>query len=183
MRESGAFEALTVAQLLMTASPEFHTNTEPLDKPWEATKLPPQESLRRPYKAIVVIYFAGGADTFNMIVPHSGCDNVTTSYEQYAATRTGAALPLESLRPIQMADGSQPCTTFGLHNKYSYVQQLYQAGEAAITANIGNLKEPIEDKVPASFTNVPRQASLLTAPSVNIIPTAEPPSHHPCSYF
>ena len=116
-------------------------------------------------------------------MPHSGCDNVTTSYQQYANTRTGAALPQESLRPIQVADGSQPCATFGLHNKMSYIQQLYQQGEAAITANIGNLIEPIENKVRLvpPLTYIHRLLTehtlrmALSLGSLNVHPSPNPP--------
>ena len=145
--QTGPLEAVRVAQQLIAASPEFHTNTQPQTKPKPAATLPPQASLGRPYKAIVVLYLAGGADTFNMVVPHSGCGNGSvTSYDQYAATRTGAALPLASLLPIGVPNGTQPCSTFGLHEKLPFVQQLFEEGDASIFANIGNLVEPISGR-------------------------------------
>jgi uncharacterized protein (DUF1501 family) len=147
LRETGPIEALKVAQQLLAVSPEFHTNTQPLTQPRAAATLPPQQSRDRPYKAIVVLYFSGGADSFNFVVPHSGCgDGSHTSYEQYELTRTGAALTRDMLLPIQVANGSQACSTFGLHPNLPFVQQLYEGGEAAIHANIGNLIEPIANR-------------------------------------
>ena len=156
----GAVAAVQVAQQLFAVSPEFHTNTEPSVKAWPAKQLPPKVSLSRPYKAIVVLYFAGGADTFNMVVPHSGCgDGSVTSYEQYLLTRTGAALPQESLLQIQVDNSSQPCSTFGMHKNLPFVKDLFQNGEAAIWANVGNLIEPTNK---AMYYNRKRPRSLYS---------------------
>jgi uncharacterized protein (DUF1501 family)/uncharacterized protein (DUF1800 family) len=156
--QTGPVEALEVAKQLFAVAPEFNTNTEPQTQPKPAVKLPPQLSLNRPYKAIIVVYLAGGADTFNMIVPHSDCNGSTTSYAQYQATRTGAALPHASLLPIDVPNGTQPCGKFGLHEKFTNVKQLYEDGDASIFANIGNLIEPIagRDEFKSKIKEIPR---------------------------
>ena len=33
----------------------------------------PTKSLGRPYKAVVVVFLEGGADSYNFVIPHSGC--------------------------------------------------------------------------------------------------------------
>jgi hypothetical protein len=64
---------LKVAQKLITATPEFHStnlvdaNSE--DRPEMET---PEASGDR-YKAVVFLMLDGGIDSFNVLVPHSGC--------------------------------------------------------------------------------------------------------------
>ena len=159
----GAVEAMRVAQQLMMVTPAFHTNTEP----GESAKTPPPPSpptpAAHPYKAVVVLYLAGGADTFNFIVPHSGCgDGSTTSYSQYALTRTGAALPLNSLLPVDVPNGTQPCSTFGLHPELVTFQSLYNDGDASIMANVGNLVEPIETQAKFKLRTTKKPRSLYS---------------------
>ena len=51
----------------------------------------PSLSTRR----VVVLFLAGGVDSWNLVVPHSGCDsteNGTAHYGTYAAMRGGVAL-------------------------------------------------------------------------------------------
>ena len=40
----------------------------------------------KPYKAVVTLYLSGGADSFNMLVPHSGCA-AKDLYSEYALVR------------------------------------------------------------------------------------------------
>ena len=88
---------------------------------------------------------AGGADTFNMLVPHSGCDNRNNS-AWYTRTRGAAALDLNSLRTIGVHAGTQPCDTMGIHRELSVLKQLYDDGDASFEANIGSLVEPVSRK-------------------------------------
>ena len=66
----------------------------------------------RPYKALIVLYLAGGADSWNLIVPHSGCSpgNVSANYETYQTLRggvaEGVALTHEELLPISVPGGA-----------------------------------------------------------------------------
>ena len=94
----------------------------------------------RRYKAIVVVFEAGGADSFNMVVPHSGCSN-GDYYAEYNAVRQGAAIAKPKLH--QISTTGQVCSTFGLHPAYSTVRDLYNQKDAAILANIGALVEPV----------------------------------------
>jgi uncharacterized protein (DUF1501 family) len=87
-----------------------------------------------PYQALVCIFLAGGNDSHNMVVPISTAQQ---NYNVYAQGRQGLAIPQSSLLPIQ--NGSD---TFGLHFNMPEVQALYNAGNAAILANVGMLVQP-----------------------------------------
>ncbi|MBU1425815.1 MAG: DUF1501 domain-containing protein [Gammaproteobacteria bacterium] len=98
------------------------------------------------YKALVCIYLAGGNDSANMVVATD-----TPSWTTYQAARGGSiALPLANLLPIVPntpkvdAVGTR---SFALHPGMAPLQTLFDAGRAAIVANVGTLIEPIADKV------------------------------------
>ena len=82
----------------------------------------------RSYTAIVL---NGGADSFNMLVPHSNCGDHGDLFQGYAMLGTSQpclkALCCRSVSP-------QACSTFGLREK---LEELYDAGEALWLANVG----------------------------------------------
>lgn len=88
------------------------------------------------YRALVCLLNSGGMDSFNMLVPRS-----TVHYNQYAATRSNMALPLNSLRPINplISDGKQ----YGLHPSLVHMQSLFESNKVAFVANVGTLVQPI----------------------------------------
>ena len=90
----------------------------------------------------MVIFLAGGADSFSMLVPHSNCKDKDL-YDEYAKVRTGAAIAKTSLLPITPKAGTQPCDTFGLNPNLPFVKSLYDTNEAALLANIGAMIEPV----------------------------------------
>jgi len=87
------------------------------------------------YKALVCFFFAGGNDSFNMIVP-SGLEE----YNQYAQTRSNMALAQNTLLNL---NGIHQGRNFGLHPGMSGLQQLFNNGRAAFVANVGTLVEPV----------------------------------------
>ena len=87
------------------------------------------------YQALVCIYLAGGNDGHNTVIP------VTTAlqnYSVYQAARGDLAIPQASLLPIN--NGSD---VYGLHPSLTEIQSLYQAGQAAVLANVGMLVKPL----------------------------------------
>jgi uncharacterized protein (DUF1501 family) len=94
-----------------------------------------------------VLFFEGGADSFSMLIPLSGC--ARDLYAEYAAVRSNIALTQSQILPMlpiesaYHATNPQPCTTFGTHPSLSLVQQLWNANQVAWFANIGSLVEPI----------------------------------------
>lgn len=87
------------------------------------------------YKALVCILLAGGADSFNMLVP---TDN--THYRQYQTTRTDLALPQSSLLALNNAQNNG--RTLALHPVLTGLQSLYNQGKLACLSNVGPLVEP-----------------------------------------
>lgn len=87
------------------------------------------------YRALVCVFMFGGNDSFNMLVP-----NTSAEYAAYAASRQNLALLQGDLLPISPASYGGP--DFGLHPAMGGVQSLFQAGGAALVANVGPLVEP-----------------------------------------
>ena len=97
------------------------------------------------YKAMVCILLAGGADSFNMLVPTTAAD-----YAEYAAVRGNLALPYNTGTPPQNQildlNGTDTLDkTYGVHQGMGAVRDLYNAGDLAFISNIGTLIEPIGD--------------------------------------
>ena len=131
---------LKIAFQLMMVSAEFHaTNLNKLSATLR-TPVDQTTSLDRKYKAVVVIFLSGGADSFNMVVPHSNC-GPHDLYKEYADIRGEIALDKEDLLTIDV--DNQPCQQFGLHPKMPFIKELYDDGDAAFLANIGALVEPV----------------------------------------
>ena len=96
------------------------------------------------YKAIVVIFEAGGADSFSLLVPKDSCTTSYDMYEHYKEIRGLAAIEKSLLNTIEPESGSQVCDQFGLHGALPFVKDLFQQDEEALFfANIGGLVEPL----------------------------------------
>src|SRR6185503_11131072 len=102
------------------------------------------------YKALVCIFLFGGSDNNNVLIPY---DN----YAEYAAGRPTAAtlgVPQASLLQITPQTGG---ATFGLHPSLLGIQELWNAGKAALVCNVGPLVVPttrsayINHSVPIPF--------------------------------
>jgi uncharacterized protein (DUF1501 family) len=88
------------------------------------------------YKALVCIYFAGGNDGTNMVLPVSG----TQSFAGYARIRGAVALAEAQVQQIQAAGGK---SVYGLHPRLSGLRKLYETGKLAVLCNVGTLAAPI----------------------------------------
>lgn len=98
------------------------------------------------YQALVCIFLSGGNDGHNMVIPIATAQQ---NYSLYAQGRQNLAMPQSLLHPI--ANGSD---TYGLHPLMPEIAALYNAGNAAVIANVGMLVQPT---TPAIF-----QAQNLT---------------------
>ena len=139
---SDATEALRLAQALFATAAEFHSTNYNTPSNTARTAPPVTPSLGRPYKAVIVLYLNGGVDSFNVLVPHSGCGTSNIASE-YQTARAHVALDGNSVLQITVPAGTQPCATFGLHPSLGTVKSMYDAGDAAMIANVGTLVEPI----------------------------------------
>merc|ERR1719316_2193000 len=82
-----------------------------------------------------MLFMGGGADTFNMLVPHEG-----TLWSDYQEVRQDIALADHEL--LDIATDGQDISTFAVHHKLPFLRQLYNDGEAAFISNVGALVEP-----------------------------------------
>ena len=82
-----------------------------------------------------------GADSWNMLVPLSGCP--TDQYSEYQAARGNHALSTDDLITIDAQTSGQDCTTYGLTNKFNDLAALYNSKEAIFFANAGLLSKPL----------------------------------------
>ena len=148
---------------LFTFSPEFTATNQNVLRDHPRPAQPDVPTRNRPYKAIVVFLLYGGADSWNMLVPHSGC--IRDLYAEYAVIRGVAALPLADVLPIDLHANStaQPCTTYGTHPALSFVKELWDAGQAAFYANIGSLTQPISrrDRLPTGLRSHTTQRQVI----------------------
>ena len=86
------------------------------------------------YRAVVCVLLAGGADSYNILVPRS-----EQGYAQYQTRRSDLALSRNDLLPLE---GALDGVSFGLHPAMSSLQQRFNAGQATLVTNIGPLVEP-----------------------------------------
>ncbi|WP_438479061.1 DUF1501 domain-containing protein [Oleiharenicola lentus] len=113
-----------------------------------AQGLPPGED----YRALVCLFFAGGMDSYNLLVPYDSAQHAiyaTTRGGIYDATTNsdGLAISRESLLPLAAAV-SDPFA-MAMHprgsdfNGQPGMQSLYGAGKLAYVSNVGTLVERV----------------------------------------
>ena len=98
------------------------------------------------YKALVCVFFFGGNDANNMIVP------IDSRYGAYASMRGAVALAQGSLLPA----GS---SGYGLHPALVNVQRLYNQAQATAVFNVGTLFQPVTK---SSLNNAPVPKNLYS---------------------
>lgn len=81
----GEERALKLVQKLIVSTPEFHSTNvfESINR--DRQEVPVPEASSTPYKAIVYVNLDGGLDSFNMLVPHSGCKGDTGKKVMYSS--------------------------------------------------------------------------------------------------
>ena len=97
-------------------------------------------------KALVCLFLSGGCDTFNVLIPSD-----STRYAEYAAARSGLAIPQATLNPLTG-------TNFGLHPSCVRLAEMFNGTGAFVNkkrvsflANVGTLIAPIANK--AAYLN------------------------------
>ena len=89
------------------------------------------------YKALVCLYLGGGSDMHNWVVPIDA-----TGYAEYTAARRDLAWPAARLTPITCASQAAG-RRFAMPTDLAPLQRLYEAGKAAVVANVGTLERPL----------------------------------------
>ncbi len=89
------------------------------------------------YQALVCILLAGGADSFNMLLPYD-----QPRYDAYAAMRSDLALDRNDVLPLNYLgpDSRQ----MAVHPGLAEVRDLFDSGDLAFIANVGSLAEPTD---------------------------------------
>ena len=97
--------------------------------------LPGIQSVRAAdYKALVVVYLAGGYDGNNIVIP------TDAAYADYSKARPGLALSKDALAPLK---GTHIGHTFGLSPAMAPMADLFNQGRLAVVANVGALVAPM----------------------------------------
>ena len=110
------------------------------------------------YKALVCIFLQGGNDGHGTVI---ATDN--ESFSAFTQARSGApglAYPVSQLLPITLKT-PQSGRTFALNPNLTGVQNLFNAGRAAIVTNTGTLVAPVT-KAQIQSGSVPLPASLYS---------------------
>jgi uncharacterized protein (DUF1501 family) len=93
------------------------------------------------YKALVCLFFAGGNDSFNMLVPRDAA-----AYAEYSTVRGGVGgggLALDNATQLlPITSTGQSYSDFGIHHHLPFLQTRYNAGDLAFVSNVGTLIEP-----------------------------------------
>jgi uncharacterized protein (DUF1501 family) len=137
------------AMQLIVSAPEYHTlaTVKKSGKP-RAEAASTGSSNSTDYKATVLLFFDGGADTYMMLPPHT-CDHQI--WEKYEAIRGGPAgtpgsiaLAKESLweLPTNNYPGHN-CESVGLHQNLHTLKDLYHAGDALFITNTGLMSQNV----------------------------------------
>ncbi len=100
------------------------------------------------YRALVCLFFAGGIDSYNLLIPASG----STVYDNYVTTRGGLydsetnsdglainGLPLAAHATDPFGFGVHP--SCGDHDSQPGIRSLYGSGKLAFVGNVGTLAE------------------------------------------
>jgi len=128
-------DRLKAAQRAIVMTPEFHAMGDPLVVGTRPAKVVEELASPTSYKATVLLFLRGGADTFNMLVPYQ-----CSLFDEYKTVRGDIALEPWQLHEITTT--GQACAQFGIHHKLPFLKELYDRRKAAFVSNVGSLVKP-----------------------------------------
>ncbi len=102
------------------------------------------------YKALVLLFWAGGNDGNNMVIPNHS-DPAVSNYAAYSAARSAQGLAVEQAALLPINVPRMGNLTYGLHPNLGTIDggtnngihELYNQGKMAIVANVGTLVRPL----------------------------------------
>ncbi len=120
------------------------------------------------YKALVLIYWSGGNDGNNMVIPNHS-DATLSNYAAYAATRSTQGLALDQGSLLPIAVPRMGGLTYGLHPALgpitgginNGIHELWGQGKLAIVTNCGTLVRPMT-KAQYQNNSVPKPYQLFS---------------------
>ncbi len=107
------------------------------------------------YRALVCVFLYGGNDQWNTFVP-----NDPDGHAAYTAARGGLARGLDEVLPISPLDGFAGAGSFGFAPELPGLRALFDAGDAAVVANVGTLVTPLDKAAYAA--GAPRPPQLFS---------------------
>jgi len=139
------YEAMVNAQQLITLSPEFHTTNTPTRISESRSIAAKPNPSGEPYKAVIYVNLAGGADSYNMLVPNvcsgTNADGVSVA-DQYLQERQELAFNrAQGEFGVAISASNQPCSSFAVHDELKLVKELYDGGDLLWVANTGVVNE------------------------------------------
>ncbi len=132
------------------------------------------------YKALICVFLYGGNDSFNVVVPISG--PARTAYDQTRPAGSGSInVPASSLHALNAPTGSTAGSpgdgsSYGLQSTMTDLATVFNAGHAAIVANVGTLVRPTTQAnylagntalPPQLFSHSDQQAYWQSSPPTN----------------
>lgn len=98
------------------------------------------------YKALICLFFNGGNDSYNMLIP-----TTPEEFGWYELTRSNVGLqmpstpgaPYNASAALPLNASNTPGRTFAVHPSMPDIANLFNQGNASFVANIGTLVEPI----------------------------------------
>lgn len=133
---------LQIAQQFVISSPEYHSTGSTGKYGKKRPDVPEPRKTCKRKKTLIHIFLKGGCDSFNLLVPHSKC-NGNNLYKDYKLARGNIAISKADLLEIDSSNSNQQCHRFGLHPKLTFLQQLYNDGNALFFSGIGVLTVPV----------------------------------------
>lgn len=115
------------------------------------------------YKALIVLFLAGGNDSSNMIIPRMG----HPAYNNYKSARGVLTIydPADGQKPSG-APASIPLTSvdgnYGVHPNMPGVASLFNAGDLAFVANVGTLVYPLTHRDQIRNNTIPSPPQLFS---------------------
>lgn len=136
-------KAVRIAVKLIVTSPEFSSTNVARNTGLPTPITGYVDAPSGQYKAIIYYYMAGGADSFNLLVPRANCIDGRNVYQEYQEARGSLALSGGDLLDIDATGSNQVCDTFAVNKGYTHIHELYNAGDALFVANVGVLSKPL----------------------------------------
>ncbi len=135
------------------------------------------------YKALICVFLYGGNDSFNMVVPVS--NGTGTARTNYQNIRSVLALPTAGLHTLSAPTGNNygspgDGSIYGLHAGMPELATVFNAGHAAVIANVGTLVGPVS-KIEFMNGNPALPPQLFSHSDQSAYWQSSPPSNSPAS--
>lgn len=136
--KSGIEAADRVLLKLLMATPEFQTSNTIRQTGNKRSITPPAVKSSKPYKAIVYINLAGGADSFNILTPGAsgGCSSLYNEYWEARGRGAGIGLTSSEIDDIWIT-GMDGCEKLGVSKHLSAYKDIYNENKGIFFANMG----------------------------------------------